>query len=229
VKYSGIYKDSSGSTNIIIENNFENLSVEIDGVKFIGTEFSDFSIPETLNYSQKQLERFTFSGVAVYGAKTLKKSLCNCSFNITIPQIIINSETNQNFEINVNLNYTLGNENPINKGLDYENMILSFRMERKEYVGESGYIETVFEQIQEQLGESYSFKNCFSCMYGDYSVYGQSAFGSMRCYVNQKEQYMKVKTKMDYLSLLNDVYKKVQEIYYCPNFKIRKKGFGYRG
>lgn len=66
-------------------------------------------------------------------------------------------------------------------------------------------------------------------MYGDYSVYGQSGFGSMLCYVNQKDEYIKVRTKEDYLSKLNTNYKKVQEIFYCPKFELRKKGIGYRG
>jgi hypothetical protein len=66
-------------------------------------------------------------------------------------------------------------------------------------------------------------------MYGDYSVYGQSGFGSMLCYVNPKDEYIKVRTKEDYLSKLNTNYKKVQEIFYCPKFELRKKGIGYRG
>ena len=93
-KYKGIYEDEFGKTEIKIENDFENLFLEIDGVKFIGSEFSD------------------------------------------------------------------------------------------------------------------KFKNCYGCMYGDYSVYGQSGFGSMLCYVNQKDEYIKVRTKEDYLSKLNTNYKK---------------------
>lgn len=59
-KYKGIYEDEFGKTEIKIENDFENLFLEIDGVKFIGSEFSDFAIDETQNYSKIQLERFSF-------------------------------------------------------------------------------------------------------------------------------------------------------------------------
>ena len=121
-KYKGIYEDEFGKTEIKIENDFENLFLEIDGVKFIGSEFSDFAIDETQNYSKIQLERFSFYAIPIHGTD--------------------------------------------------------------------------------------KFKNCYGCMYGDYSVYGQSGFGSMLCYVNQKDEYIKVRTKEDYLSKLNTNYKK---------------------
>lgn len=142
-KYKGIYEDEFGKTEIKIENDFENLFLEIDGVKFIGSEFSDFAIDETQNYSKIQLERFSFYAIPIHGTD--------------------------------------------------------------------------------------KFKNCYGCMYGDYSVYGQSGFGSMLCYVNQKDEYIKVRTKEDYLSKLNTNYKKLQEIFYCPKFELREKGIGYRG
>jgi hypothetical protein len=66
-------------------------------------------------------------------------------------------------------------------------------------------------------------------MFGDYSVYGQSGFASMRCYVNQRNEYLNVKSKQDYMTQLSDDYRIVQEIDRCDKFEIRKSGSGYRG
>ena len=65
-------------------------------------------------------------------------------------------------------------------------------------------------------------------MYGDYSVYGQSSFGSMLCFKNQKEEYSKVRTKAEYLKL-GAPERYVQEVYCCDHYEIRKKSVGYRG
>jgi hypothetical protein len=94
--------------------------------------------------------------------------------------------------------------------------------------GKSGHIEGAFDVLREQLGDRYKFKNCYGCLYGDYSVYGSGAFGSMLCYVNQKNEYKKVKTKDEYMNLTND-FAIVQEIYCCDKFETRKAGTGYRG
>ncbi len=44
MKYQTIYRDDYGIINTWIENNFNELSIEIEGVQFKGTEFSDLKI-----------------------------------------------------------------------------------------------------------------------------------------------------------------------------------------
>lgn len=44
-----------------------------------------------------------------------------------------------------------------------------------------------------------------------------------------KERYLKVKTKNDFIDLMDDFDQSVQEIFYCEEFMQRVKGTGYRG
>jgi hypothetical protein len=65
-------------------------------------------------------------------------------------------------------------------------------------------------------------------MYGDYSIYGQSSFGTMLCFVKQKDSYKGARNKHEYMELAGD-YQQVQEIYCCDQYEIRTPGAGYRG
>jgi hypothetical protein len=228
-QYQAIYQDDYGVVNIIIENDFNVLKTEIDGVKFEGREFSDFVLQNREKYTEAQIKRFSFLSVQVIDSEVFEEILCNCSFQITIPQTILNIEKNTAQIIALNLQYALGKPRPLPKGgLEFENMQINFELNQIKYEASGDYFESVFDQLKHQLGEKYRFKNCYGCMYGDYSVYGQSAFGSMQCFVNQAEAYKKVKSKADYLTLGND-FAFVQEIYCCNQFEIREKGAGYRG
>ncbi|MCS6833992.1 MAG: DUF6304 family protein [Flammeovirgaceae bacterium] len=221
VKYFGTYTDNFGTTEIVIENNFENLTIEIDGVKFIGYEFSSLAIADKSQYSEQQLGRFTL--------RTKSKYLCNCSFRFTIDVILIDKIGNEEIANELIIQYELGKEQKNSReGLDFEKVKLILSVEQSEFVGEGNHFETAFDEIQRQFNNRYCFKNCYGCMYGDYSVYGQSGFGTMRCYVSQKEKYLKVRNKQEYMELSDD-YKQVQEIYCCEKYEIRKVGVGYRG
>ncbi len=229
MNYKGFYKDETGTTEIIIYNDFKCLSVEIDGVKFQGREFSDLIIIDKEKYSSDQRKRFTFYPTAVYGTEIIEESLCNCSFHLTIPQVLIDLKVQEEFLTELTVDYFLGKERPKpQRGIDREEMIIFTEIENKKMEGRGGYIEDAFDALREQFGDRYKFKNCYGCLYSDYSVYGNSAFGSMLCYVNQKEEYLKVKSKDDYLKLTND-FAIVQEIYCCDKFEIRKASTGYRG
>ncbi|MDN5630126.1 MAG: DUF6304 family protein, partial [Lactococcus sp.] len=94
LKYYGTYTDDFGTTAIVIENDFENLYVEIDGVKFRGSEFSDLAIVDKLQYPQQQLERFTFWSIQIHNTDKIEECLCNCSFKFPIAVTLIDKINN---------------------------------------------------------------------------------------------------------------------------------------
>jgi hypothetical protein len=49
------------------------------------------------------------------------------------------------------------------------------------------------------------------------------------CFKNIKNAYMRVKTKHDYIDILRNYDRFVQETDLCPDFERRKPGTGYRG
>ena len=229
LKYKGFYKDSFGTLEIDVENNFNMLSMVIDGVEFSGSEFSDMSIIDRPKYSDTQLQRFTFHPLRVYETNVILESLCNCSFEVVIPQAIIDKLNDAEFYTNLKIEYSLGNVRPEpNAGIEHEKVKLTLTLDNKLYTGTGDYIEVAFDQIRDQIKDKFHFKNCYGCMYGDYSVYGQSGFGSMLCFLSQKERYSKVTNKDEYMQL-DKADRQVQEIYCCDKYEIRKYGAGYRG
>ncbi len=231
VSYVGTYKDAFGIVDIVIHNDFEKFSTKIGEVEFEGSEFDALAIINKQSYSVQQLERFTLSQTRIYGTNNFVEEVCNCTFNVNIPQLIISSKTQEEFVVNMNVEYVLGDKRPIHLGggLEFEKIYLSFQIFDEIFRSEGDYFESIFEDIQSQFNSRYVLKNCFGCLYSDYSVYGQGALGSMLCFVRQKEAYLKVKDKVDYMKNLTDDYDIVQEIFLCDKFQARRKGTGYRG
>lgn len=229
VQYKGFYKDSSGTQEIIIVNDFNTLSMEIDGVVFSGSEFNDMRIDDKAKYADTKLERFTFLQIPVFRSDLMLETLCNCSFEIVVPQVIIDKVNNAEFRSGLKIEYYLGNVNSgLKDRIEEEKMILALTIDGTLYSGTGDVFEVAFGRIRDQFNDKYYFKNCYGCQFGDYSVFGQSSFGSMLCFLSQKEQYNKVESKADYLELASPD-RCVQEIYCCDNFEIRRKGAGYRG
>ena len=228
MKYSGIYSDKFGTTEIVIENDFKTLTFEVDGVMFRGSDFTDFSVVDKTKYSIRQLERFTFYTTPIYQSEEVASELCDFTISLTIPQAIIDIENNIVFYTDMQIEYLIGKECSKPKGgLESEKVNVAIKIGDKVYSESSDLIEIAFDKINKQIGGKYKFRNCYGCMYGDYSVYGQSGFGTMLCFVVQKDKYLQVKDKFDYINLEADC-SQVQEIYCCDRFEIREKGIGYR-
>jgi len=225
IKYYGTFTDDFGTTAICILNDFSNLYFEIDGVKFEGLEFGDFEITNKESYSGKQLERFTFCSTVI----------CNHKMTVFIPQVIIDTVEKKTFTTDLTLEYDLGKPKlPNLNRFDYK-LRITTKIDEQTFEGVSDcYFEDAFDQILKQIGDRYKFRNCYGCLYSDYSPYGQRGFGGMYCFVRQKEKYLKVDIpkdsyKYDYLEALAYDYDVVQETYFCDKYEIRKKGTGYRG
>jgi len=231
VSYVGTYKDAFGITDIIIHNDFKKFSLKIEEVEFEGSEFDALEIINKQSYSAQQIERFTLCQTKIYGTDDFVEEICNCTFDVNIPQLLISSKTQEEFVVNMNVEYVLGDKRPIHLGggLEFEKIYLSFQIFDELFKSEGDFFESLFENIQSQFNGRYILKNCFGCLYSDYSIYGQGALGSMMCFVRQKDEYIKVKNKSEYEANLTGDYDIVQEIFLCDKFQARRKGTGYRG
>jgi hypothetical protein len=227
--YKGSYKDNLGAREIEVENELGSLTLEIDGVVFTGSEFDDLTVDDKSKYTTEQLARFTFLRTPIYQTDRFVETLCNCSIEVVVPQLVIDKLNATEFPVDLTVNNLLGSpRSEPGKGIDHETVTLSIVIAGITYSGTSGDFEGAFDGIFKQIRDLYHFKNCYGCIYSDYSVYGQSSFGSMLCFRNQKEAYRKVTTKDEYLKLgPPDGY--VQETYCCDQFEIRKELVGYRG
>jgi hypothetical protein len=227
--YKGSYKDSSGTCAIEVENDFNHLTIAIDGVVFIGSEFDDLTVDDRSKYTAEQLARFTFLRTPIYQTDRFIETLCNCSIEVVMPQVVIDRLNTTEFYADLTITNSLGKPRPEQgRGIDHESVTLSIVIAGTEYTGTGNDFEGAFDGVFKQVRDKYHFKNCYGCLYSDYSVYGQSTFGSMLCFRNQKDEYSKVTTKNEYLKLgPPDGY--VQETYCCDQFEIRKEGVGYRG
>ncbi len=229
-QYVGSYKDSKGSIPIIVENDFKTLSCEINGVRFYGNELSDLSVDNKLKYTDRQLERFTFFAIPIYNTNEVVQVLCDCSFSFVVPQTLVDAINNIDVNVEIEIGCFLAKRDPqMTNQHESDKYLLSLILNERKYYAKSDHIEDALLQIQNQFDHKYFFKNCFGCMYGDYSVYGSSAFGSMICYSNQKEEYKRVTDKDEYMNLDASNCERVQEIYCCEEFELRENGAGYRG
>lgn len=222
-KYKGVYTDASGSVAIVMLNDFKTLFVEIDGVPFSGEDFSDFSIVKGKEYLLEKTDRFNFFP-SVFNTGDSDLVLCSCTFKIVIPQIMLDLKNQVSIAVDLDFECELKVKDNL---YITEFFTINLTIDGKLYTGSGDMIEMVFDQLKNQFEGSYSFKNCYGYMYGDYSVFGQNSFGGMLCFGNQKDAYKKVDTKDEYMELDTDVL--VQEIYYCDAFEPRIKGTGYRG
>lgn len=122
VSYAGVYEDKFGVVDVVIHNNFEELSLKIEGVEFVGSEFSALEIINKQSYASKQLERFTLCRTRIFGTDNFVEHICNCTFSIKIPQFIICLKTKKELVIKFNVKYMLGDKipAPLSDGITYE-------------------------------------------------------------------------------------------------------------
>lgn len=225
--YQGTFTDKNGTRNIEILNDSENLSVTIDGFQFSGSDLDSFSLVDAEKNEEKALAHFDLRKISVtYREPSTERSrsydleLYIYQLKLQIPQIIIDISTKKEFEIMMDFQLELRER--------FEEAIVSFQINGEHYEGKNGFMELIFDNLQKQFHGKYRFKNCYGCLYGDYSVYGQGFMGPVLCFKNQKEAYLKVNDKGEYMQLeMHD--SQQQELFCCNEYEIRDRSVGYRG
>ena len=91
----------------------------------------------------------------------------------------------------------------------------------------SGDFEKVLNYLIAAMGSGVHLKACIACAYGDYPLSGHGCYGSMLCFRNLKEEYLRIADdpepgQEEYRSLSHDErVLKTGELYVCPEFQPR--------
>ncbi len=215
-KYNVIYSDISGSQNAVMENDGITIRLFVGNSIFSGRDFDslELSQDEILNGEPK----YTLNDGVLCG--------CTLQFGIDVKLVVDGICTNSVVNVMLILGTPVGNG-----GISEESIQLSLSHAGKTYTGKgkSGWFEGELEEIQSQLPNGVYIRSCINCMYSDYSPYGHGLFGSMMCFKNIKDEYVKVTTKDGFWSVHDRYDRLVQETYVCDDFIRRTKGVGYRG
>jgi hypothetical protein len=208
------YIDKFGIIETEIQNDGESLLMDIVGTRFISNHFDDFEIEDKDHIP----DRFTLNQY---------NELNDCQLYCKMPLLII--EDNRELQTILNIDIRLDNPNPKTK-MHNSTVAFSIKTKDKEIkTKEYSVFELGLDIIKENLSPNYKLKCCYGCAFGDYNVAGQSFFGSMMCFKNIKEKYLAVKDKGQYIDIMFNSDRAIQETYLCEEFKEREKGTGYRG
>jgi hypothetical protein len=212
MKIATTYIDKIGSVETEIQNNDEQLVLDVNGTKFISQFFDDFEI-ENKNEIQSRFSLNSFN------------ELTACQLICDVPLTLLHKGEEFKSMLRIDLNL----DRP--DSITYRtNAIFSITIDNREIkTNKVQLFEGGLETIKRELPIDYKIKCCYGCAFADYSVYGQGFFGTMLCFKNIKEEYLKVQDKDEYMDVMDKHERLVQETYLCNEFQERKTGTGYRG
>jgi hypothetical protein len=213
VRYQGTYSDAQGQEVIAFLNDGKTLRTTIRGVEFSGPDFDGMS---PVNGS-----------IDLIGFTLNHGELCACllAFNVPVPVIAQGSEVSGVLCVQLEL----GAPAP-NGGIDRERLVivLEYDEHRVASSGSSGgFFCDELADIERQLPESVYIKACINCLFSGYNPGGHGLYGGMMCFRNIKSEYLQVKSKRDFFSVVGRQDRFVQETYLCSEFSRRVPGIGY--
>jgi hypothetical protein len=205
--------DNIGEIETEILFDGDDLKIKLNGLEFTSRFIDDFVLS---NKQQTENSRFQFN---VHGELTNYRLIIQLPIRLSIDSKI----SEQILECELKINKTKDNYNQtIGKCfLKIQDKIIDS--------GEFDLFETGLDKLINQLPNNIKLICCYSCLYSDYSVYGQGFWGTMICFKNIKSDYLKVKDKDEYMEIMDNHDDIVAETHYCNDFKLRIKNTGYRG
>jgi hypothetical protein len=204
------YKDEYGSVETEIINDYQTLTVIIEGTKFVSKYFNDFSPVDIENIQP----RFRLNDL---------NELTNCSLLCKIPT----TATRQQIDISATLIVEIhldASKKEYNTYCDFSLVLEDKLIE----IGQTKHFETAFKILKDKLPCDTYLKCCYNCLYADYSFFGSAIFGTMFCFKSIKEKYLAIRTKDEYMSIFDLYDRQVHEIYLSESFDLRINGTGYR-
>ncbi len=106
------------------------------------------------------------------------------------------------------------------------NLSLSLVLDGVTYAVRDDWFEDGIQRLEESLPAGARLACCVTCLFSDYSPGGHGLTG-IRCHRGAKDQYLAVRSKLDYWSV--PVTEEVPETYLCGEYQRRIPGTGYRG
>jgi len=181
--YPGTITTKTRTHSIEVLNDFENFSFQVDQFKFIGISLDGFELQNHEKFSVQDLSIFDLhQGNYQNGEEYLE--LKNYVLTLKIPQTLIEVSTKKEIEISMDFQLEL-KEN-------FEEAMLSFQLKGQHFEAKNGFLEIILDQLQKQFVGKYRFKNCYGCIYGDYSVYGQGFIFQPVCAAHLVDYYPKI-------------------------------------
>ena len=252
-KWRTHFKDRLHDAYIEIVNTEEDyskdpISFTLDGVTFKGGGIGDFAPIES--DIQRACERFNIlkSGGFEMGGEDVPYwyELQRYSLETEIPVTVVRGADGGEVQgsLHISFEYTehdpektqaqyyLGDERVYHDDMRVDDFSLTVEGERFASGRKTLCFESALIDICSQIKDRYYLKCCLTCQYSDYSPYGNDDFGTMQCFIRQKENYLKVNSKPDYFEHLNTGhgdYELRQETYLCGSYEIRNRCEGYRG
>jgi len=198
------FTDKYGTEKTTIYSDGHSLRMTLRGVVFEDICFDGF---EAVESSSELLKQFDFKDEMLLFSK----------LEISIPIMVQCKEK----ELNTWIHGTIEPDSLLLK-LELENKtVLSMTKEQ--------WFEENMLSIEKQLNADTYMKCCFNCQYADYAYFGNDMFGTMVCFRNIKEKYLKVTSKDDYVKIFEEHEMIMQETHLCSEFECRVEGTGYRG
>ncbi|WP_027002480.1 DUF6304 family protein [Hugenholtzia roseola] len=213
-----IYRDSVGEIYTDLHLYEGQFTLVLEGFTFVGDMLDDFGLTSK-------------SYLPALGDLPKRFSLCeqgfltNYEMAFVLPLEVTNLDMSERVVASLQIVIIL-QKNPAKQML---NLTLTLPNAKVLYEGKGDFFETALQQIQEKLADAYRLKCCFGCAFSDYSVYGQGFWGTLFCYEPIREQYERVKSKEDFMEIMEKHGGKVGETHLCSKFQPRSKGAGYRG
>ncbi|MDF1661913.1 MAG: DUF6304 family protein [Planctomycetota bacterium] len=214
-RYPAFFADQFGSDQTYIENNGETLTMRVRGVRFTSEDFEDFEFAETVPV--KKLEEFQIH----------QGSLCGFSLLCTIPMLVSFPEGDLTAQLHVNLVVGQPNDRGNINDSDLAFQLICDDLDIRTEKGHSSF-EDGLNEINSRLPSGVYLRACYSCRYSDYHPVGESAFGHMACFRDNKEAYLKVKAKGELFKMWDTLSLYVQETHVCPEFAKRLPNQFYR-
>lgn len=251
--WSAHYKDKQHDLDCVIENHYKeelanpSLKMCIGGVIFWGCELDDWELSQTESEANIRniMDRFS---LLKYGNKESGYHywLQSYQLQIKIPTLVFSlierREIPAELDIVFNncpqeearVDYKLDGESVKSNANNCEKFVLLIEGQIYEAVNPSEFFEDSLQSICKQITGKYYLCNCFGCLYSDYSPYGQGNIGSLCCFVENKEKYLKVYSKYEgeytIWDAFNDGFVQCQETAICKLFAPRINCLGgYRG
>lgn len=211
LKIATRYIDRHGSVEAEIQNDSEQLVLNVAGTKFISRFFDDFEIENREGVP----DRFSLNG---------HNELIACQLICELPITLLHKDEELVSMLGIDLRLDSSDST------SYQTFVIfSITMDNREIrTNKVQHFEGGLEGIIKELPE-HRLKCCYGCAFADYSVYGQQFFGTMLCFRNIKAEYTRVRNKDEYMDIMDNHDRLVQETYLCNEFEERQKGTGYRG
>jgi hypothetical protein len=202
--YPGKYINERGEEIITIENDGQDLSIVIRGIRFEGSNLSFLHIVDPLPLDEKQSALFSLTGDELINYEL--------EFEMPIP-VAFGNETWPGI-----LHVRFRSEQPPGKNIDEK---MDVRLVWANHEIPFMNIDSGFDGLyllQKAMPHGHLIKCCLNCAFSEYSPLNN---GSFACFRNNKQGILAVRSKSNLFRVWNSMTEYVQETHLCSEFQSK--------